>query len=96
MGSLPANTGAQIVLIDPENPKRVYAANEMTMYRSDDGGQTWQAVAGGLPDGGIVALALDPREPQRLYAANAAGELYLSEDGTSSWRALPGETASAR
>lgn len=89
MGSLPAETGATLVLIDPEQPARVYAADETSLYRSDDAGQTWQPASQGLPEGGVAALALDPREPTRLYAATEAGALYLSEDGATTWRALP-------
>ena len=88
MGSLPATTGARVVLIDSKQPKRVYAAGDAGLYRSDDAGETWQAAAQGLPTGGIVTLALDPRQPQQLYAATPGGGLYLSEDGATSWRAL--------
>ena len=87
MGSLPANTGATFVLIDPTQPERVYAADETSLYRSDDAGQTWQPADQGL-SGGIAALTLDPRQPQRLYAATADGALSLSEDGASTWTVL--------
>jgi photosystem II stability/assembly factor-like uncharacterized protein len=93
VGSLPANAGAEIVLIDPEQPERVYAADETTLYRSDDAGRTWQPSGEGLPEGGVTALTIDSREPSRLYAAVAAGGLYLSEDGGATWRALPGTEA---
>lgn len=88
MGSLPANAGATLVLIDPEQPQRAYAADDTTVYRSDDAGQTWQAGGQELPSEGIAALALDPRQPQRLYAATADGALYLTEDGAASWRLM--------
>ncbi|MGH2532811.1 MAG: WD40/YVTN/BNR-like repeat-containing protein [Thermomicrobiales bacterium] len=88
MGSLPANAGATAVLIDPEQPKRVYAADGASVFRSDDAGQTWQPAGQGLPPEGIATLALDPRQPHRLYATTAGGVLYLSEDGTTSWRLL--------
>lgn len=58
MGSLPAKTGASVVLIDPKQPQRVYAAGDTGLYRSDDAGETWQAAAQGLPSDGSVALAL--------------------------------------
>lgn len=90
MGSLPAEPGARVVLTDPKQPERAYAASDAGLYRSDDAGRTWHAVARGLPEGGVRALALDPREPRRLYAATPTGALYLSEDGADSWRALPG------
>jgi len=95
VGSLPAATGATLVLIDSTQPKRVYAANETTLYRSDDAGQTWQPASRGLPEDKLTGLTLDPRQPQRLYAATAAGSLYVSEDGATTWRALPGAGANA-
>jgi photosystem II stability/assembly factor-like uncharacterized protein len=95
VGSLPAKAGAHNVLIDPKQPKRVYAAGDTGLYRSDDAGETWQAANAGLPAGGVVALALDPRQPTRLYAATPAGALYLSEDGATSWRALASATSNA-
>ena len=88
MGSLPTRTGARVVLIDPKQPQRVYAADERTLYRSDDAGQTWQPADAGLPDGGVQALTLDPRESRRLYAATSSGELYLSDDGADTWQTL--------
>ncbi len=96
MGSLPAKTGARIVVIDPKQPKRVYAMSDVSLYRSDDAGETWQSAMGGLPEGGVRTLALDPRQPPRLYATTSAGALYGSEDGASSWQALAGADASAR
>ena len=96
MGRWPAKTEARVVLIDPRQPKRVYAAASMGLYRSDDAGRSWQPADHGLPDGGVAALALDPREPQRLYAATPAGALYLSEDGARSWRTLPGTGSGAK
>jgi photosystem II stability/assembly factor-like uncharacterized protein len=95
VGSLPAKAGARSVLIDPKQPKRVYAAGDAGLYRSDDAGETWQAAAQGLPGGGVVALALDPRQTQRIYAATPAGVLYLSEDGATSWRALASTASNA-
>ncbi len=96
MGRLPAQSGARVVVIDPKQPKRVYAAGDSGLYRSEDAGQTWQSAAKGLPAGTIQALALDPRQPKRLYATTPAGQLYLSEDGADSWRVLSGETTRAR
>ena len=83
------------MLIEPKQPKRVYAAADSGLYRSDDAGETWQAASAGLPGGGVVALALDPRQPQRLYAATPAGALYLSEDGATSWQALTSAVSNA-
>ncbi len=88
MGSLPAAAEATLVLIDPEQPSRVYAADAATLYRSNDAGQTWEPANEGLSEA-VAALALDPRQPEHLYALTAPGTLYRSEDGATSWTALP-------
>jgi photosystem II stability/assembly factor-like uncharacterized protein len=70
------------VVVDPADPNRVFVAalghpygpnRERGVYRSLDGGRTWQKV---LPAGdregdentGAVDLALDPRNPRTVYA----------------------------
>jgi photosystem II stability/assembly factor-like uncharacterized protein len=88
VGSLPANVEATLVLIDPKQPARVYAADTTTLYRSNDAGQTWEPANQGLSEA-VAALALDPRQPEHLYALMATGTLYRSEDGATSWVALP-------
>ena len=88
MGRLPTNAGLRSVVVDSQQPKRVYVASDAGIARSDDAGETWTVVGNGVPEGAIVALALDPRAPQRLYAASAAGALLLSEDGATSWRTV--------
>ena len=95
MGSLPANGGISVVVVNPKNPQRVYAAGTTGLYRSDDAGQTWNPATHGLPTGGITALALDPRSPDRLVAATSAGAHYLSQDGATTWRELTGAQARA-
>ncbi len=94
MSSLPANAEATLVLIDPEQPARVYAANTATLYRSNDAGQTWEPASEGLSQA-VAALALDPRQPERLYALTTEGALYRSEDGATSWTMLPGSEPDA-
>jgi photosystem II stability/assembly factor-like uncharacterized protein len=51
------------VAVDASGTSRLYAQNHHGVYRSDDGGGTWQSIADGLPsDFGFVALA-HPRRP---------------------------------
>lgn len=80
--------GARVVLSDPTEPKRVYALGDSGLYRSDDAGESWKPASQGLPEAGVVALALDPQQPARLYAATSAGAIYLTDDGARSWRTL--------
>ncbi len=60
------------------------AALADSLWRSEDGGQTWQR-APGVP-GGITALAIHPEQRQLLFAGTANGRLFRSTDGGASWQ----------
>lgn len=59
------------------------------IYRSTDGGDTWQKLTKGLPEGplGRIALAVAPTNPHHLYALIAAkrGMLWQSLDVGDTW-----------
>jgi photosystem II stability/assembly factor-like uncharacterized protein len=59
------------------------------VYRSMDGGTTWEKLGGGLPEGvlGKIAIAIAKSSPNVLYAAIADedGGLYRSEDRGTTW-----------
>ena len=99
-------TGATDLLIDPRNPDRLYAATwqrhrtvaayvgggkESGLWRSDDGGETWERLKSGLPEGnmGKIGLAISPMQPDVLYAAieldQREGGVWRSADRGSSW-----------
>jgi photosystem II stability/assembly factor-like uncharacterized protein len=72
--------GQQIsaILIDPRDPDRVFVAvlghpygpnPERGVYRTTDGGKTWDKVLGGGENTGAVALAFDPSDARTVYAA---------------------------
>jgi len=86
MGSLPTNTLIRSVAIDPTNPKRVYAAGPAGVFRSDDGGLTWEVAGDGLA-GEPVAVTLDPASPQNVIAVTADGSVWRSTDGATTWQA---------
>ncbi|WP_411895115.1 WD40/YVTN/BNR-like repeat-containing protein [Winogradskyella sp. A2] len=99
-------TGATELVYDPTNPNRMYAATWQrhrtvaayigngpgsALYRSDDGGNTWEKLTNGLPKTalGKTGLAISPHNPDVLYAAleldRRKGAIYRSDDGGSSW-----------
>ena len=86
MGSLPTNTLIRSVAVDPLNPQRVYAAGPAGVFRSDDGGLTWEATGDGLA-GEPVAVTLDPASPQNVIAVTADGLVWQSTDGATTWQA---------
>ncbi len=96
------------VRIHPKNPDLVYAAvmghlfgpsNERGVYRSKDGGASWERVLYVSDEAGAVDLAMDPTNPRILYASfwrilrtpyslESGGEgsgIYKSLDGGDNW-----------
>lgn len=99
------NTGGADVQIDPANPETVYASlwearegpwengswngGNGGIFKSIDGGKTWNQLSKGLPDGIVQAnLAVAPSSPKSLFAAVGTAKgagLYRSDDGGENW-----------
>lgn len=101
------------VVIDPSSPERVFVAalgslwragGERGVYRTLDGGRTWERVLAIDEDTGVTTLALDPINPNVLYAAayqrrrtpwgfdggGPGSGLYKTTDGGDTWVRLSG------
>jgi photosystem II stability/assembly factor-like uncharacterized protein len=84
------------LVIDPSDPQTLYAAVGCVdddihlsgnVFKSTNGGATWQMLDGVSPDTPITRLALYPGDPQKVYALGYAGVFY-SEDGGTTWDKL--------
>jgi len=62
------------------------------IFKSTDGGDTWQQLAGGLPTErvGRIGIAVAPTDANRVYAIVDAkqGGLYRSDDAGATWRLM--------
>src|SRR5678816_745546 len=100
------------ILVDPRNPNLVYVAalghpyganEERGVFRSSDGGETWQKVLYKDENTGAIALAFDPKNSKVIYAdlwsarqgpwengawQGAGSGLYKTTDGGNTWRQL--------
>jgi photosystem II stability/assembly factor-like uncharacterized protein len=95
------STGAVDLEFAPDNPSEIYVsmwraerkpwtiisgdARESGVYKSEDGGDHWAKLTGGLPNGlvGKSDLAVSAADPNRLYVlieAAPGGALYRSDD----------------
>jgi photosystem II stability/assembly factor-like uncharacterized protein len=84
------------IVVDPFDPERVWCAvSAGGVYRTADGGATWEPVNAGVradflvresPDAGhcVHKLRAHPRRPGRLYQQNHCGT-WRSDDGGTSW-----------
>lgn len=74
----------QTVAVNPHNGKIIFVGTGNGLFRSQDGGETWQPLHDGLRDENIRALALSPSTPTMIYAGTSKG-IFLSEDGGDHW-----------
>ncbi len=95
--SKPRNGYVAWIAFDPKNQDIVYAAystfkasaGDAHVYRSTDGGTTWDALDGAgqtaLPDIATNAILADPNTPATLYAGTDLG-VFISLDAGASWQ----------
>ena len=109
-------TGAVELAMNPANPRELFAAmwqaerkpwtlidggSEGGLYRTRDGGESWELVGGGLPEAseenpvGKIGVSIAASDPSRVYAfvtaAEERGGLYRSDDGGDTWTRVNGE-----
>lgn len=105
------NTGAIQVTIDPQNSNIIYAdmwagrqgpwengawnGKESGLFKSTDGGNTWQKLTKGLPTTeqglGRIGFCVAPSNTNRMYATVDAGKyggIYRSNDAGQSWELM--------
>jgi photosystem II stability/assembly factor-like uncharacterized protein len=101
------------VIVDPRNPDVVFVAAlghafgknaERGVFRTTDGGKSWEKVLYKDDKTGAIDITFDPRNAHILYAAlweahrtpwsmesgGAGSGLYKSSDGGTTWRRLEG------
>jgi photosystem II stability/assembly factor-like uncharacterized protein len=109
------NTGATALAFDPADATTVYAVlwasrqgpwengawqgKESGLFKSTDGGTTWQPLTKGLPTTeqglGRIGIGIAPSDPKRIYAlvdAPRQGGLYRSDDAGETWQRVSNET----
>jgi hypothetical protein len=62
---------ATAIVVDPANPTDVYVGADIGVWRSTSGGNTWVPFSEGLPDAGVMDLAL--HAPRRLLRVATHG-----------------------
>jgi photosystem II stability/assembly factor-like uncharacterized protein len=101
------------IVIDPQNPNHVFVCalgqlfrpqHERGIFRTLNGGKTWQQVLFVNDNTGCSDLAIDPHDPNTLVAGmwqvrvhtwnldsgGTGGGVYISHDGGNSWHKISG------
>ena len=79
------------IVIDPANSSIVYACTNQGVYRSTNGGETWEPRNGGLGGYGDLVvswLAIDPTNHQKLLIGTWGYGLFQSTDSGANWSRL--------
>lgn len=77
-----------------ENGARYMPQRRMAVWRSRNGGETWDRLDQGLPEGPSYAkvlregLATDPLIPSGVYFGTSSGHLFASVDEGETWRTI--------
>ena len=108
---LEASERVHRVVVHPSDPRVVYVGamgpawsdgEERGVFKTMDGGETWERVLHAGPDAGAADLVMDPRNPDKLFAAlwsfrrwpwffrsgGPESGLFVTRDGGGSWSRL--------
>jgi serine/threonine protein kinase len=92
----------------PDRPERLFLQNHWGVYRSDDGAETWNDIAHGLPSDFGFAMATHPHDPDCVYIVPVESDefrctpegrlrVYRTRNAGASWepltRGLPQQSA---
>ena len=98
------------IALDPLDPRRVFVAaggdwfsrdSSRGIYRSLDGGTTWEKVLYVADDSGGIDVAIDPANPDRVYAAiwqrqSLGSSWYIAGPNSGVFRSTDGGTTWSR
>lgn len=84
----------QCVAADPHDPRRVYVGTfDHGVYRTFDGGESWEGAGDSLPDRRVLSIAVSPSDRANgrsvVYAGTEPSNLYRSDDDGRTWRSFP-------
>lgn len=80
------------LLIDPADPRAIFAGAERGLFRSADSGSRWDRVDCALNDYAVWKLVASESDPKVIYAGTGSPTrsiLFRSRDGGASWERTP-------
>ncbi len=81
---------------DPYRMGRLYCGTGDGAWRSDDAGESWEAIGQAIPVRHVTALAVDPLDSRggsaAVYMGTEPSHLFRSADGGGTWDELSGLT----
>ena len=75
---------AQVVYVDPVDPRRVYTGTTEGLFVSHSDGKTWKRLTPGNVT--VNAVQVDPRDSRRILIGTEYQGLQVTEDGGRTWK----------
>jgi serine/threonine protein kinase len=87
------------IAMHPARPERLFLQNHWGLYRSDDGAESWQDIASGVPSDFGFPIVMHPRNPDCVYILPVESDefrctpegrlrVYRTRNAGASWEAL--------
>ena len=73
------------ISINPPDTQVIYAATMKGVYKTRDGGETWEFRSEGLSNSHVLSLAIDPSSSSTVYAGTFGDAIYKTLDGGQQW-----------
>lgn len=81
----PETAAVTVIRFDPQNPSIVWAGTQSAgVFRSADGGLTWEPRRTGLIGDGITGIVVDPSSPSTVYVAGGP-TVFKTTDAGANW-----------
>lgn len=78
------------LVVDPSDPKVLYAGLRQGVFKTADGGETWKQATDLVED---AVVAVNAAEPNQIHAIGADGVLVFSTDAGANWTKVEGSDA---
>ncbi|WP_411967795.1 WD40/YVTN/BNR-like repeat-containing protein [Haloferax sp. YSSS75] len=83
----------ECVAADARAPDRAFAGTfDAGLFRTTDGGDTWEQVGGDTLPESVTSLAISPADPDTMYVGTEPSAVFRSTDGGATWAERPGLT----
>src|SRR6266576_4474459 len=74
-------------------PRPLFAGADDGIYKSSDGGQSFERLDSPMNKMDVWKIAIDPTDPDTIFAGTRPAALFRSKDGGRSWQKLPAAIA---
>src|ERR1700732_2159683 len=74
--------------VHPEEPRTLFAGADDGIYKSRDGGQSFERLHSPMNATQVWKIAVDPTDPDIIFAGTRPAALFRSQDGGRNWRRL--------